>query len=52
LNQVSLYKKWAAIFAQRRDGDGSVTLYSEDQRALLDDVLSIKLFAKGSFNEN
>ncbi len=37
-------------FTQRKEADGSVTLYPEDQAELFNDILSIKLFQKPSEN--
>jgi hypothetical protein len=44
MNQVAFYRKWSRVFLQRKEADGSITLYPEEQKELLDDVLSIKLF--------
>jgi hypothetical protein len=44
LNQLIFYRKWAKVFVQRKEADGSITLYPEDQKELLDDCLKIKLF--------
>jgi len=44
LNQLIFYRKWDKVFIQRKEADGSITLYPEDQKELLEDCLKIKLF--------
>lgn len=41
-----------AIFLQRREQDGSVTLYAEDTKELLCDILDQKMVDYKRFNDN
>lgn len=43
LNKVTLYKKWHGVFLQRRERDGSVILYQDDIKELLNDILDQKM---------